>query len=114
MKFRFLLFFIFGLSFLFSNAQNNSPEGVEIRIRNSSLLPKRITVISYQPGDSGNSTSGIFLLPGFSRKFTFEVGTKVYLANADQIGQVMGGNRIDGEKPFIVVDKASNGKTFDI
>ncbi len=114
MQFRLLFFFVFSVCVLFANAQNNSLERVEIRLRNASLLPKRITVIAYQPGDSGNSTNGIFLLPGFSKKLTFQVGTKIYLADSDQIGQVMGGQRIDEQKPFLIVGSDSGNKSFDI
>jgi hypothetical protein len=114
MKYRFLLFALVSIFSIVVSAQQRQIQTVEISLKNTSLLPKKITVIAYQPGDSGNSTTGIFLLPGFSKKFTFQVGTKVYLADSDQIDQVMGGKRIDGEKPFLVVEVDSNGRIFNI
>lgn len=87
---------------------------VTIRIKNSSLLPRKITVISYQPGDTGNGTTGVLLLPVGTRKFKFKDGTKIYIATDEQVGTVMSGKRIDQDKPFLVVTKEKEGKSFEL
>jgi hypothetical protein len=87
---------------------------ITVTIRNSSLLPKKITVISYQPGETGNGTTGVMLWPVGSRKFKFKEGTKIYIATDEQVGTVMSGKRIDQDKPFLVVTKASEGKSFEL
>lgn len=87
---------------------------VTIRIKNSSLLPRKITIISYQPGDTGNGTTGVLLLPVGTRKFKFKDGTKIYIATDEQVGTVMSGKRIDQDKPFLVVTKEKEGKSFEL
>ncbi len=87
---------------------------ITVTIKNSSLLPKKITVISYQPGESGNVTTGVMLWPVGSRKFKFKEGTKIYIATDEQVGTVMSGKRIDQDKPFLTVTRASEGKSFEL
>ncbi len=87
---------------------------IRFRIRNPSLLPRKISVISYKPGAVGNSTSVQMLAPKGTQAFTFPVGTKVYLANSEQVDIVMSGKRIDSDKPFLVVKKEDAGQSFDI
>ena len=86
---------------------------ITVTLRNSSLLPKKITVISYEPGESGNGTTGVMLWPVGAKKFKFKEGTKIYIGTDEQVGTVMSGKRIDQDKPFLVVTKASEGKSFD-
>ena len=40
--------------------QNNKTVNVIVYLKNNSLLPKKITVIAYQPNETGNSTNGFF------------------------------------------------------
>ncbi len=85
-----------------------------IKLKNNTLLPKKLTVITYTPGETGNSTMGTLIAPGFSKSYKFKEGTKVYLASGEQVDIVMSGKRIDNDKPFLVVKKEDDGKSFNI
>ncbi|TAE31128.1 MAG: hypothetical protein EAZ91_08830 [Cytophagales bacterium] len=87
---------------------------VQIRLRNPSILAKKVAVISYEPGAGGNGTTISVFAPKASVRFQFPVGTKVYLADNEQVNAVMSGKRIDSEKPFLVVKEDDKGRTFDI
>ena len=87
---------------------------VTVRLRNPSLLPQRITLISYEPGDIGNGTTGCMLAPKGTKAFRFPVGTKLYLANSEQVDVVMSGKRLDTGKPFLTVKAEDAGKAFDV
>jgi hypothetical protein len=84
-------------------SQNNP--SISFKLKNSSIFPKNITLISYMPGDSGNGTQGVWMWPGSTKEFNFKEGTKLYFANRKQVSTVMSGSRIDTEKPFLVVAK---------
>lgn len=87
---------------------------VRIRLRNSSILPKKVAVITYEPGANGNGTTIKVFAPKSSVGFRFSVGTKVYLADNEQVNTVMSGKRIDSDKPFLIVKEGDKGRTFDI
>lgn len=87
---------------------------VTVRLRNPGLLPQRITLISYEPGDTGNGTTGCMLAPKGTRAFRFPVGTKLYLADNEQVDVVMSGKRIDSGKPFLTVKAEDANKAFDV
>ncbi|MBC3785910.1 hypothetical protein [Spirosoma utsteinense] len=87
---------------------------VSFRLHNTSLLPKKVTLISYAPGESGNGTNGFMLAPKGNRTFTFPIGTRLYLATSDQVDIVMSGKRIDSGKPFLTVQQGDAGRAFDI
>ncbi len=91
-----------------------SARKITIKLRNPSLLPRSITLISYEPGDIGNGTTGCMLAPRGNRKFTFPVGTKLYLADSEQVDVVMSGKRIDTGKPFLTVKAEDAGQAFDV
>ncbi|HZH66809.1 MAG TPA: hypothetical protein VEY10_18110 [Flavisolibacter sp.] len=95
-----------------SNAQNSQTPSIKIKLKNSSLLPKRVTIITYQPGDSGNGTEQVTMLPKSKKELTYKEGTKIYLANSKQVDIVMSGRKIDQDKPFLVLKKGDAGKTF--
>lgn len=95
-----------------SNAQNTQPATVRVKLKNSSLLLKKVTIITYQPGDTGNGTEQVTMMPKATKTLRYLEGTKIYLADAKQVGVVMSGKRIDMEKPFLVVKKEDAGKTF--
>ncbi|RYC70307.1 MULTISPECIES: hypothetical protein [Spirosoma] len=95
-------------------AIDRGKSGITFQLRNSSLLPRKITLVSYSPGDPGNGTTGFVIGPRGSRTVTFPAGTRLYLATSQQVDRVMGGNRIDTDKPFLVVDKEYAGKTFQL
>jgi hypothetical protein len=95
-----------------SFAQTGTSPMIKIKLQNSSLLPKRVTIITYQPGDSGNATEQVTVLPKSKKERTYREGTKLYLADSRQVDVVMSGKRIDQNKPFLVVKKEDAGKTF--
>ncbi len=95
------------------NTWTDKPDQVTIYLKNNSILPKKISVISYQPTENGNGTSGLFLMPFASHKYTFTAGTKIYLASPKQIDTVMGGSRLNDE-PFLILKKEDDGKSFKI
>lgn len=87
---------------------------VTVRLRNPSLLPQKVTLISYEPGDTGNGTTGCMLASKGTKAFRFPVGTKLYLANSEQVDVVMSGKRIDSGKPFLIVKTEDAGKAFNV
>jgi hypothetical protein len=95
------------LIFVYGNTAAQSAEEtlVNFKLKNSSLLPKKVTIVSYQPGDSGNGTEQITMLPKASKQLTYRTGTRIYVATSEQVGRVMSGKRIDEDKPFLVVKK---------
>ena len=102
---------VFSIIITFAVAQISSTP-INIILKNSAFLPKKIVVISYSPGDAGNGTQGCFLMPSATKKFSFKVGTKLYLANKNQVDTVMSGKRIDEGKPFLLVKKEDNNQVF--
>lgn len=89
-----------------------SDEGVTITLRNASLRSRKVSLISYAPGETGNGTVIFRLAPLVGVKsFTFPVGTRLYLANSEQVGVVMSGKRIDTGPPFLTVKK-EDGKAI--
>ena len=99
-------------------AQNNTNTAenpiISFQIKNNALLPSKVTVISYRPDEKGNGTSGFFIGPFRSRTLKFPVGTKIYLANNNQVNIVMSGSTISDQQPFLTVKKEDTGKTFSI
>ncbi len=93
-------------------AQTTNDSQISFKIKNASILPKKLTVVSYEPGQKGNGTQGFFLMPTMGRTFKFKEGTKIYLATQKQVRIVMGGKRIDDDKPFLIVKKEDEGKVF--
>jgi hypothetical protein len=98
---------------LFTVAQNTKTL-VNIKLKNTSLIPKKLTVVSYSPGESGNGAQGFSLMPGSQKELQFAAGTKIYLANNQQTDSVMSGKRIDSGKPFLTIKATDNGKTFKL
>lgn len=95
-----------------SIAQNSEKPLIKIKLKNASLLPKKVTIITYQPGNSGNGTEQVTMLPKAEKELTCKEGTKIYLANSKQVDIVMSGGRLDQDKPFLVLKKGDAGKTF--
>lgn len=101
MKFLILICAFFAAQFLI--AQTSEPSMINFYLKNAQLLPKKVTLISYSPGMTGNGTNGYILFPGIKKSVSYRVGTKLYLANSKQVSVVMSGKRIDADKPFWVV-----------
>lgn len=94
-----------------TNASNSL---VIIRFRNNSLMPRKVSLITYRPSEAGNETQIMMLMPMGNTKQELPVGTKVYFADEKQVDVVMSGQRIDGSKPFLVVQKSDAGKIINI
>ena len=107
---------LFTLSF-FCDAQNlDSPKEVLVsfKLKNNNLLPTKITMITYRPNENGNRTTGFLVGPYGTKTYQFPEGTKIYLANSDQVNTVMSGAKICDQPPFLVVKKEDEGKSFNI
>jgi hypothetical protein len=89
-------------------------EYVSFKLRNNSLLPSKVSVISYRPDESGNGTNAFVMMPYGTRTYRFPVGTKIYLADQKQVNTVMSGARISDQAPFLLIKKQDNNKTFNI
>ncbi len=85
---------------------------ITIILKNSSLLPRKLSIVFYAPNEIGNGTQGCMLAPFGTKKLTFKEGTKIYLANDAQVNTVMSGKRIDTNQPFLVVKKEDNNQIF--
>ncbi len=95
-------------------AQKTAPIKVTVYLKNTTLLPKKYSLISYAPSETGNGTVSKYFLPGQEQQFIFEAGTKVYLASGKQVATVMQGQSIAKDQPFLVVKKSDAGKTFSL
>lgn len=85
---------------------------VKFKLKNRSALIRKVVLISYTPGDVGNGTRMFRMLPGGVKRLRFMQGTKIYLANQNQVNTVMSGNRIDEQKPFLIVSQQAWGRKF--
>ncbi|MBX9784193.1 MAG: DUF2807 domain-containing protein [Chitinophagaceae bacterium] len=106
---------------LFGNAgataltKRNAPvEFVRFKLRNNSVLPTKLSVISYRPDEKGNGTTIFVMMPYGTRTYRFPVGTKIYIASQEQVNTVMSGAKISDQPPFLLVKKEDNNKTFNI
>jgi hypothetical protein len=100
------------LFFSFASFSQSSNKVIKFKFKNSSILPKKLILISYTPGDMGNGTQAFWMWPGGNKEFSFKEGTKLYMANQKQVDTVMGGNRIDNEKPFLTVTRETADQTI--
>lgn len=89
-------------------------EFVRFKLKNNSVLPAKVSVISYRPDEKGNGTTAFVVMPYGSRTYRFPVGTKIYLATQEQVNTVMSGAKISDQPPFLLVKKEDNNKTFNI
>jgi hypothetical protein len=88
--------------------------GILLRLRNNSLLFRKVALISYQPGETGNGTAIFTLAPLAIRRQRFPAGTRLYVASPEQVNTVMSGKRIDTEKPFLIVTPADANEAIDL
>jgi hypothetical protein len=96
------------------STSQSSPKDVTFKLRNPGLLPRRIALITYVPGEQGNGTTIFMMLPKSNKKLRFSVGTRLYLASSEQVDVVMSGKRIDSDKPFLTVKKEDQGEVFNV
>ena len=86
---------------------------VTVRFRNNSVRFRKVALITYKPGEPGNSTNIFTIAPYAFTSQKFVVGTRVYFANDKQVDVVMSGQPLT-DKPFLVVTKENSGKLFNI
>ena len=113
-KTKFLLLTLLMLIAVAGFTQQAAQKLVKMTFKNSSWLPKKFSMISYAPGETGNSTYAYWLLPGFTKTITYSVGTKVYVSTQKQVGIVMSGKRIDNDTPFLIVKESDNEKVISL
>lgn len=89
-------------------------ELISFRLKNNSLLPAKVSLISYRPDEKGNGTTLFTLISLGTKRFSFPEGTKIYLATSDQVNIVMSGKKIIDEPAFLTVKKEDGNKVFDI
>ena len=87
---------------------------VQFYLKNNSLFPKKRTFIIYQPQQEGNNTLVKWFLPFQKVKFELPTKSKIYIASDSQVDTVMQGKRIDGDKPFLIVDKKMNNANLKL
>jgi hypothetical protein len=97
-----------------TNQREATAELVSFKLKNNSLAPAKVTLISYRPDEKGNGTNSFVLISLGSKSLKFPVGTKLYLANSEQVSTVMSGAKIADQPPFLVVKKEDSYKTFNI
>lgn len=97
-----------------NNFDKPAPSLIRFRIKNNSILPAKVSLISYRPDERGNATEISTLIPMGSKSLHFPVGTKLYLASAEQVNTVMSGVKISDQPPFLIVKKEDEGKVFSI
>jgi hypothetical protein len=100
---------------LFSQKENENPRvnKVTITFKNNSLLPRKYTFVTYKSNENSNSTEGKLLMPYASHIITMPEGSKLYLANNQQIDTVMSGKKLY-DKPFWVFKSGDNRKTIEL
>lgn len=94
--------------------EKKSQKTISFKLKNNSLLPFKVTLISYRPDENGNGTSGFMMGSYGTKLFRFPVGTKIYLANSKQKNTVMSGAGIKDQPPFLTVKAGDEGKVFPI
>jgi hypothetical protein len=100
-------------SALIAQPTDEKPAQVHIELKNNSLVPKKFTVVSYEPGTTGNGTQSFFLLPYMSKSLNFRAGTRLFLVDQKQIDTVMSGNPLVG-KPWYVLKERDNKQIINL
>lgn len=95
-----------------SNSGKTETGFISFKLKNNSLLPTKITMISYRPDETGNGTNGFMMAPYGTKSFRFPEGSRIYLANNNQVNTVMSGASITDQPPFLLVNASSEGKVF--
>lgn len=83
-------------------------------LKNNSLLPRKYTIIIYAPQQEGNSTRVKWFLPYQRIKYELPIGARMYIATQSQIDIVMQGNSINGDKPFVEVNRKTKNRTLKL
>ncbi len=97
-----------------TDQRGDASDPVRFSLRNNSLMPHKYAVIGYEPGMTGNWTMICTLTPGAQKKFKCPVGTKIYLADDQQVSTVMGGGNIRNDVPLLIVKAEDNGQVFKL
>jgi len=111
-KFRILLLLIF--LFAKTYPQNSfSVREITIAFYNNSSSSKSFSLISYAPNEDGNGTVQVTIKPFGKFNQKYKIGTRIYLADKNQVNIVMSGQKLKG-KPFRVVMKKDDKKTINL
>ncbi len=94
--------------------EKSKVEFVSFQLKNNGILPYSATVITYRPDEEGNGTTGFTLAPYSKKSFRLPIGTKVYLANGEQVDVVMSGAKISDQTPFLLVKKEDEGQIIPL
>ena len=97
-----------------ASAPRREAGSVTLHFRNNSLGFRKVSLVSYQPGETENGASIFTLAPYAATRRSFPAGTRIYFADGKQVDQVMGGKSISAQEPFLVVQQGQHGETFDI
>lgn len=87
--------------------------GIPVRFQNNSFSVRRVALITYKPGETGNGTRIFPMMPFATTKEVYPVGTKVYFADDRQVDIVMSGRPLT-DKPFLTVKAEDAGKTYKL
>ena len=85
-----------------------------IYLKNNTFLPKKVTVVSYGPFQANHTTEVFTLLPGQKVHRKYLMGTKLYLANKDDMVMLKEGGRMDDEDPFLMVRVRDKDTIFNL
>jgi hypothetical protein len=96
------------------SAPRRAEKSITLHFRNNSIGFRKVALISYAPGETGNNASVFTLAPYASTRRSFPAGTRLYFADGKQVDQVMSGTSINAQKPFLVVQSGDQGETYDI
>ncbi len=86
---------------------------IEFQFQNNSLLPRKVTLVSYEPSETGNGTESFMMAPFATRQKKYPIGTAIYIASGDQTNQVMRGGKLTG-RPFLTVSARDEGRTVKL
>lgn len=93
--------------------KSDSQREISVRFRNNSFWFRKVAVISYWPGETGNGTEVVWVVPFGVFRRRFPIGTRVYLADDAQVQTVMSGRRLTGP-PRLTVAADDEGLTFPV
>jgi len=87
---------------------------IRFYLKHNQAVPKKYTLIIYNAAEEGNNTRIKWFLPFQKMRFQLPAGSKIYIASSAQVAVVMQGNRIDGDKPFLVVEEKLQDKIVSL
>ncbi len=86
---------------------------IKFQFQNNSLLPRKVTLVSYKPSETGNGTESFMMAPFATRQKKYPIGTVIYVADSKQTNSVMRGKRLT-DRPFLTVSVRDEGRTVKL